>query len=91
MIQRVMKAYLKNKRGSQEENTKRGVNVKLQEELFEVSAKDQDKRKVTKNGQKGTKVSDQLNKMDLNNEEDKSKMIEQLMEMSIVTKHTKGK
>jgi hypothetical protein len=99
VIQRAAKAFLRLKRGNQvmmqEDEPKRGVNLRLQEELFNAADKEKEKRKSTANRmsvkqQPVVKISDQLNNVDLNNEEDKSKMIEQLMEISIMTKHTKG-
>ena len=93
LVQRACKAFLRLKRGNlPDDEPKRGFNFKLQEELFQASSKDQEKRKSTQVSQKvqQPKITDNLNNLDLNKEEDKSKMIEQLMEISIVTKHTKG-
>ena len=79
-----------------DDDVKRGGNAKLQEELFQASAKDQERKKTKQSSQKASqkvsqiKASNQLNNFDMNNENDKSKMIEQLMEMSILTKQTKG-
>ena len=80
-----------------DDDTKKVVNTKLQEELFQASAKDQERKRTKQSTQKTSqkvnhvKASDNLNNLDINNENDKSKMIEHLMEMSILTKHTKGK
>ena len=91
MIQRVMKVYLKKKRANlillEGDSPKRVNNTKLQDELNLAS--NPDKRNSTKS-MKPQKISNQLNNLNVNDENDKSKMIEQLMEISIVTKHTKG-
>lgn len=77
-----------------DDNVKKVVNTKLQEELYQASAKDQERKKNKQMSQKTNKSSqfkaENLNNLDINNENDKSKMIEQLMEMSIGTKQTRG-
>lgn len=97
-----MRVYLRSKRKDQiivtDDEPRKSLNLKLQEELTKAAQKDQQKRKtlllqqqqykiVQKSNQ--CKLSEQLKNLDFNNEEDKSKMIEQLMDLSIVTKNTK--
>jgi hypothetical protein len=96
-----MKAYLRSKRKDQiietEDEPKHSFNMKLQEELTKAAQIDQEKKRVymLKQQRKAPpkmnhfKLSEQLNQIDLNNDEEKSKMIEQLMELSINTKQTK--
>jgi hypothetical protein len=96
-----MRAFLRLKRKDQiiltDDEPRHSMNVKLQEELTKAAQKDQEKKKaqMLQQHKKVTpkinhfKLSEQLNNMDPNNEEEKSKMIEQLMELSINTKQTK--
>jgi len=74
---------------SKSDSRKEEVNLKLQEQLFQASAKDQEKRKIQKPiVQKKTQLKElnNININDIENETDKSRIAEKLMEMSIVTK-----